>query len=304
MKHHHLRNVLTVAEVGSLRAASRLLGIAQPAITRSIREIESELGAQLFERHAKGVRLTPVGQVFVRRGQTAMAELRRAKEEIGQMLGGGGGEVSIAMSTAASLALFPAAVVAFRKRHPDTLVKVKESMFQPVEAEVLDGQIDFYVGPFDTKLGPARLSVEKLFDNRRVVIARKGHLHAKATTLAELAGEKWIRPALSVQHSEADFHRHFELLGLPPPRIIMQASALHSLLTVANTDVLMIAAEQLVESSKLAEFFDVLPLEVELDAAPICIVRCAHLPLTPVAEYLCDMMRRAGEHYAARRRRG
>ena len=52
MKLSQLRDVLAVSETGSLRAAGRHLGIAQPAITRSIRDIEQELGATLFERHA------------------------------------------------------------------------------------------------------------------------------------------------------------------------------------------------------------------------------------------------------------
>ena len=67
MKLTHLRDVVAVAERGSLRAAARHLGIAQPAITRSIREIERELGVVLFERRARGVVLTPMGEVFMRR---------------------------------------------------------------------------------------------------------------------------------------------------------------------------------------------------------------------------------------------
>ena len=55
MKIHHLRDVLAVAEHGSLRAAARHLGVAQPALTRSVRELERELGAVLFERDRKSV---------------------------------------------------------------------------------------------------------------------------------------------------------------------------------------------------------------------------------------------------------
>ena len=100
MKLSHLRDILAVSERGSLRAAGRYLGVAQPAITRSIREIEHELGVPLFERHAKGVRLTAMGEVFVRRAATIDSELRRAREEINQLRGRATGQVAIAMSTA------------------------------------------------------------------------------------------------------------------------------------------------------------------------------------------------------------
>jgi LysR family transcriptional regulator of abg operon len=87
MKLSQLRDVVAVSETGSLRAAGRHLGIAQPAITRSIREIEHELGVTLFERHAKGVRLTDIGRAFVRRAESVQSELRRAEEEIAQLKG-------------------------------------------------------------------------------------------------------------------------------------------------------------------------------------------------------------------------
>ena len=67
MKLNSLRDFLAVAERGSLRAAARQLGVAQPAITRNIQELEKELGVVLFERQARGVTLSPMGEVFLRR---------------------------------------------------------------------------------------------------------------------------------------------------------------------------------------------------------------------------------------------
>ena len=58
----HIRNVIAIVERGSLRSASRQLGIAQPALTRSVRDLEKELGAELFERARAGMTATPVGE--------------------------------------------------------------------------------------------------------------------------------------------------------------------------------------------------------------------------------------------------
>lgn len=76
MKLNQLRNVLEIAERGSLRAAARSLQFAQPALTRSLQEIEHELGAPLFERRARGMTLTPLGQAFVRRAHGVLEEVR------------------------------------------------------------------------------------------------------------------------------------------------------------------------------------------------------------------------------------
>lgn len=71
----------------TLRSAARHLGIAQPAITRSIRELEHELGAALFVRHVNGVVLTPMGEAFLRRATAIQLELEPTKDEIQQLRG-------------------------------------------------------------------------------------------------------------------------------------------------------------------------------------------------------------------------
>src|ERR1041384_4427354 len=69
MKFNQLRDVVAIAERGSLCAAARHLALAQPALTRSVHELERELGVPLFERRARGMILTPMGEAFVRRAR-------------------------------------------------------------------------------------------------------------------------------------------------------------------------------------------------------------------------------------------
>ncbi|MBT1516540.1 LysR family transcriptional regulator [Bradyrhizobium sp. SRL28] len=88
MKLHQVRDMIAVADKGSLRAASRHLGIAQSAITRSIRQLEHELSTALFERRKRGTVLTPMGKIFLRRPRIAASELGRAREEIQRHRGG------------------------------------------------------------------------------------------------------------------------------------------------------------------------------------------------------------------------
>ena len=82
MKLNQLRDVVAIAERGSLRGASRQLGIAQPVLTRSIQDLERKLGTTLFERRTQGVSLTPTGEIFIRRARSVLGEVRRAEEEI------------------------------------------------------------------------------------------------------------------------------------------------------------------------------------------------------------------------------
>lgn len=308
MKLSHLRDILAVSEHGSLRAAGRHLGVAQPAITRSIREIEHELGVPLFERHAKGVRLTSMGEVFVRRAATVDSELRRAREEIDQLRGHGTGQVSIALSTASSIALLPKIVPTFRRRYPEALLKISESFFHAAEADILDGRIDFYVGPLDPTASASKVAIDKLFENRRWVVGRRGHPLAGATSLAELGDTRWVSPVLSTHHSEVamassdiDLDAVFARLGLPSPKVIVHArSALIILLAIADSDLLTILPHQWLDfpatADKVAAFTGI----TELPAPAICLARRLDVPLTPMAEYLYDLVGRAAAAYSMR----
>src|SRR5579871_873266 len=107
MKLNQLRDVLAVASAGSLRAAARKLGVAQPALSRSIHELERELGVPLFERQSKGIAVTPIGEAFIRRATSVQAELQRAREEVSQMRGEAHGRITICLSTVPHIALLP-----------------------------------------------------------------------------------------------------------------------------------------------------------------------------------------------------
>lgn len=299
MKLSHLRDVLAVAEHGSLRAAGRRLGITQPAITRSIRDIEQELGVSLFERHAQGVRLTEMGRAFARRAEAAQSELRRAQEEIEQMKGRTSGEVSIALSTASIMSIMPRAIADFRRRFPDAVLKIHESFFQPIEQDLLNGGVDFYVGPLERRTIAPQFAVEQLFENVRLILARKGHPLAGARSLEDLVGARWIRPTLSSHIVEGDFEEMFARAGLPRPQIVVNArSALITMLAIAESDLLTVLPRQWLDLPLLKGLVEPLALP-PIAAAPITIVRRQDAPLTPAAEYMCDMLRRVAQHYAA-----
>jgi LysR family transcriptional regulator of abg operon len=104
MKLSQIRDVVAIAESGSLRAAAQHLGLAQPALTRSIRELEHELGAALFERRARGMVLTAAGDVFLQRARAVQAELQRSRDEIDQLKGLTRGQVVIGLSMASNIA--------------------------------------------------------------------------------------------------------------------------------------------------------------------------------------------------------
>ena len=84
---NQIRNVVAVAERGSQRRAARHLGVTQPAVIRSIRELEHELGVTLFERKATGMTLSLLGTAFVRRATRIQNEVERIGGAMEQLKG-------------------------------------------------------------------------------------------------------------------------------------------------------------------------------------------------------------------------
>lgn len=295
MKLHHLRDFLAVAEQGSVRAAARKMGTAQPSVTRSIRELERELGVHLFERHARGVVLTTMGDAFLRRATSIKNELALAKDEIDQMRGLSHGTVRVALSMVPHLALLPYALQLFRRQYPDVHLDVIDAVFSTVGAEVLDGSIDCYVGPLPEVL-PDGLVTEKLFDNTRCIIGRRGHPLTRATSLRELVDAEWITTSITAK-SEHELGPLFAQHGLPPPKLVLQAhSALTLMVSIISSDLLTMLPVQWTTFELTKDAFQTIKVRETLPAPPICIVRRGALPLTPAAEYFCDMMRRAVQH--------
>lgn len=295
MKINLLRNFLAVAERGSLRAAARQLDIPQPSMTRSIHELEKELGVELFERRAKGVVLTPMGEVFLRRAKIVRSELQRAQEELDQLRGETHGHIRMCLSTVAHMALLPHVLEPFNKRYPHVTLEIIDAVLPRMDKELKDGTLDMYIGPVYGRLS-SELSAEKLFDNRRVVLCRKGHPLAAAKSLAELTSARWI--TTSIAHRDEDelspiFARH----GLPAPQLAMQAhSALTFYLSIANTDLLSMLPVQWTQVSPFRDTLQRIEVAEQLFAPAICIVKRTGLPLTPAAEYFCDMVHRAVAH--------
>ena len=293
MKLHHLRDFVAIAERGGLRAASRHLHIAQPALTRSLGELERELGAALFERHARGMKLTAAGEAFSRRANAIVQEIRRAREEIDQLGGGTHGNIAVALSIAAHMALLPKALKAFRGRFPGVHLRIIEGIYPTLESGLRDGSIDFYMGPEPGASVPSGLRKETLFQNTRKVLGRLGHPLTNATSLAQLAQAEWATTTITA-HAAEEFGQLFRLHGLAPPRLAMQSqSALTLMIALANTDLLAMMPVQWLDFGPTAGVLQAIEIREELPAPDIVLIHRAGLPLTPAATFLADALRKA-----------
>jgi DNA-binding transcriptional LysR family regulator len=293
MKLTQLHYVAAIAERGSLRAAARHLGVAQPVFSRSLAELERELGAPLFERRARGMVATPLGQTFVRRAVAILNDVRRAQDEFEQLRGNAAGEVTIGLSIAAHLRLLPKTLDPFRRRYPKVRLHIIEGFYPTLESGLHDGSVDFYIGPDPgLRLRPT-LQSELLFSGERAVLCRARHPLADAASLRDLRGAEWITTSITPK-AENEIGDLFKRHGLPEPALALQCqSALTLLTSLAHSDLLAMAPVQWTDSPIASRLLTTIKVKEELSAAPIIAVSRADVPLAPAARHLLDIMKRA-----------
>lgn len=285
MKLAQLRNLVAVAERGSLRSGAEALGVSRQALVRSIRDVEQELGTALFKRDGQSMTPTIVGAAFVRRVAAAQRELDRASQDIAHNPGSSAGLVSIGISASPHASILPKVLTPFQRRFGEVRLRIVEGAFPKVEREVRDGLLDFYVGPIWQHHRAGGLKIDPLYDVAQIVVGRKGHPLVGARSLAELVDARWI--AASRSKLDPLFERH----ALPRPIVIVEAeTGLSMLSAAAASDTLLILPESwlsLIERTGLLTPFRLIE---PLNSPSICMVTQTQLPLTPAAACLRDLI--------------
>ncbi|QYN36969.1 LysR family transcriptional regulator [Pseudonocardia sp. DSM 110487] len=184
---------LAVAEVGSVTAAAELLRVAQPSMSQQIRNLERELGVQLFARTPSGLVPTVAGRGFLREAEVAVRAARRARATARAGADDLEGELVVAAQLGFGTRQLPGALGALRRRFP----RVEVTVFEEPSSAELDrlcrrGVLDLALM---AKCERTPADAHRLGDEEFVVVLGAGHpqLAADRVELRALEGEPWVR---------------------------------------------------------------------------------------------------------------
>ena len=142
----HLRLILAIVAEGQLGAAAQRLHMTQPAASRMLLEVERIVGAPLFARHPKGMRLTAVGEILSRRAGGLIAGLDEAEREIAAFKAGQVGSVRIGAVTGAAVGVAVPAIQALKREAPRAEVHVDVAASDTLIDGLVAGDFDFVLG--------------------------------------------------------------------------------------------------------------------------------------------------------------
>lgn len=285
MELRHLRHFVTLAEVRNFSRAAERLHIAQPALSISIRNLEEEIGARLFERGPRVVSLTEAGRVALASARNALSNVEEVSRLAGAVSTGEAGLLRIAFVGGASYRILPRYLPEFRRRYPGVQLELVESTSLEVVEDVHSGVIDAGIVRHPL-MNPTGLTTRVLDTEPLIAVLPRAHrLAAKPRLrLRELGGEPFVQfsrrraPSLNAIISLACQRAGFE------PKVSQEALQIQTIVSLVESGlgVALVPAScqavsgQAVEFRPISDHKELLTVELALVFSPMAKQRLVH----------------------------
>jgi DNA-binding transcriptional LysR family regulator len=234
----HLRYFVAVAEAENvLRAATQKLHVSQPAVSRQIRDLEEELGVQLFERTGKSVNLTDAGRVFLREARAVLERTNEAVRNVRDFAQAGETELHVGYAPTPSGHILSATMRAFQKAMPKVHVKLHDWSNEQIAVGLRDGRLKVALIARALERGPFRdFRFEELLREHVRLAVPPNHPFARrrSVSLADAAQEPFVG---LTREDFSDYHRYLASLFVSvknKPRVIEEHDGMTSVISAVE----------------------------------------------------------------------
>jgi DNA-binding transcriptional LysR family regulator len=289
-----LHTFFAVAQRGSMAKAARQLALTQPAVTKAIADLESTVGARLFDRTPQGIELTASGAALRKWGAAVFDDLEHAIKEIRFLADPTAGELRLGCNDPLAGGLVPAVIDDLTKEYPRVVFDVTQFPQTALMLRQLrERAIDVGMGRLVATDEPD-LQTEVLFEDPHVIAVGEGSPWARrrSVKLADLVDEPWTMPPNIGPGSV--IAETFRNLGLefPPRRVISLSVHMQVALLAGGRYVSILPASFLRFASKRTGI-RVLPIELKLRPPPVGIVMLRNRTPSSVASLFVERVRAA-----------
>lgn len=249
LKMPHLRLLSEMLATGRLGLAAENCGLAQPAASRMLAEIELLLGQKIHERDGRGLRFTAAGMALARRAQRIQLELMDAARDMAAAEAGSVGHVRVGSVTGPSLSHVMPVLRQLRQTDPGITVEVVVATSDTLCEQVLGGRLDFALGRVPASLRD-QMTVRGIGNEPLGLVVRRGHplLLQAQITMDDLLRQDWLMSDEETLLAKTVL-RWLTNTGHPPPRRwVATSSFLFTLAMLRETDAIAPLARPVVES--------------------------------------------------------
>jgi DNA-binding transcriptional LysR family regulator len=232
LKHRQLQILVALDNLRHVGKVAASMNVTQPAISKTLAELETGLGLKLFERTARGVTPTLYGECLIRHARAMFAELGQARDELRYLVSGTAGRITVGTLSDTLYMLVPKSVALLKRRSPETEIILREGNFDSLLTELWLEKLDLIVGRLPDDRFPRYLKRTILSESplRIVVGAQHPLARRKRVQWSDLAGYPWVLPhvgSLLREPIERAFSRH----GIAIPTNRMETSSISAICT-------------------------------------------------------------------------
>jgi DNA-binding transcriptional LysR family regulator len=285
----HLQMLVAIAEHRRLGMVADMFSVTQPALSRTLSELERIVGHALFERHAKGMVPTPEGEIIIQHARMMVADIHRAENELASLSAGGRGHCAFGIVMTPAAEHVSPTLNRILKQHPNIDISVTVGTSDSLLEGVVNRELDFAIGRIPPGFDPGMFVYENLgVESLRLVVAPHHELARQdVVTEKDLSGRSWVlQPPGSIVRQIVDsFGRR---TGIKPSGIVSTASVLLTILLVRDSDRIGIFARPVAELLERHGLLRSLPLETEFSVPPFGLISLADRSLSPSAGLVYD----------------
>ena len=296
LKLRHLQLLVALDQFRHLGRAAEFLSVTQPAVSKTLAEIEIQFGLPLFTRSTRGTEPTPAGASVVRFARSVLAGYERTRDEIAAEASGSAGRTSVGAMVAATPVLLARAVERLKAHSARTTVLIDEGDLTRLLPRLRLGELDLFVGRLEPGYAAPDLETEPLYDDPMVAAVRPGHALAgqRRVSWADVAREPCVLPppwaSLRVK-LEQQFFAH----GLHPPAdIIESASFLSQITFMHQRGAVVFMARTVARHYAQQGVLALLKLPVPVELPPVGIITLRGVQPTPATALLAQYLREVG----------
>src|SRR6267142_3212931 len=303
LKLQDIHVLMTVVETGSMGKAAAVLNTGQPAISRSVAELERALGVQLLERHRQGIRATEYGRAFLSGGTAVFDDLRQSVRNIAFLADPAVGEVRIGCNPTLAASFVAVLIDQMSRRYPRATVRVVVAAYRDrMHRELADRNVDLLIARRFGPIVDEQLDYEPLFDDPFVVVAgaRNKWAAKKSIKLADLVDEPWaLQPDTTAGALALEA---FHACKLPGPVIAVTVEPTPARLDlVARGRLLSVFPKSALRFSGKHFDLKVLSVKPALGTVPVGIVTVKGRILSPLPKLFIESARKLANGMTSRR---
>ncbi|MFN3985512.1 MAG: LysR substrate-binding domain-containing protein [Rhodocyclaceae bacterium] len=293
LKLRHLQLLVALDEFRHLGRASEFLSLTQPAVSKTLAEIERMFGLQLFVRSTRGTEPTAYGHSVVRFARSVLADYGRTRDEIAAVASGAAGRVSVGAMVVATPVLLVQAVARLKRLSSHATVLVEEGDLTRLLPRLRVNELDLIIGRLEPGYASPDLETEALHEESMCIVAHPEHRLAARDALEwkDLASESWVVPPPWAS-SRIKLNQMFYQHGLNPPAdLIETASYLATLSFVRERHALGFLARNVARHCQREGLLSVLDIEVPIELPPVGLITLRGRTRTPTCTQLIECLR-------------